>query len=132
MDTDSPTGTVMVCTATMVDMATLTLTDTTMARGPLMPSPRPMPMHSMVIMVMAWDTTVWATTGLVTLVMLTLTLMDTTMARGLLMPSPLLMPTMATTTDMLHTVITVDTTATPTPIVPTDTTDIITKLLLFC
>ena len=34
--------------------------------------------------------------------------------------------------DMLHTVITVDTTATPTPIVPTDTTDIITKLLLFC
>merc|ERR1712043_52564 len=113
-----------------------TLTDTTMARGPLMPSPRPMPMHSMVIMVMAWDTTVWATTvlattGWVMLVMLTLTLMDTTMARGLLMPSPLLMPTMATTTDMLHTVITVDTTATPTPIVPTDTTDIITKLLLF-
>merc|ERR1711993_14261 len=112
-------------------MATLTLTDTTMARGPLMPSPRPMPMHSMVIMVMAWDTTVWATTvlattGWVMLVMLTLTLMDTTMARGLLMP------TMATTTDMLHTVITVDTTATPTPIVPTDTTDIITKLLLFC
>merc|ERR1712203_1178417 len=98
----------MVCTATMVDMATLTLTDTTMARGPLMPSPRPMPMHSMVIMVMAWDTTVWATTvlattGWVMLVMLTLTLMDTTMARGLLMPSPLLMPTMATTTDMLHT-----------------------------
>merc|ERR1712203_239531 len=135
MDTDSPTGTVMVCTATMVDMATLTLTDTTMARGPLMQSPRPM--HSMVIMVMAWDTTVWATTvlattGWVMLVMLTLTLMDTTMARGLLMPSPLLMPTMATTTDMLHTVITVDTTATPTPIVPTDTTDIITKLLLFC
>merc|ERR1712203_436703 len=118
----------------MVDMATLTLTDTTMARGLLIPSPRPMPMHSMV---MAWDTTVWATTvlattGWVMLVMLTLTLMDTTMARGLLMPSPLLMPTMATTTDMLHTVITVDTTATPTPIVPTDTTDIITKLLLFC
>merc|ERR1711994_366352 len=96
------TGTVMLITAT------------TMARGPLMLSPKLMP--TMVLTVMALPTTgtvmAWLTTG-TTVLMLTLMLTDTTTARGPLMLSPLLMLTTVITTVMPHTVmLTAATTAT--------------------
>merc|ERR1719278_665981 len=95
---------------------------TTMLRGPLMLSPRPMPTTE----VMDTD---WLTTD--TMDTPTPTPMVTTMARGLLMLSPLLMPTTDITTATLHTDMpTVVTMATPTPIVATTDTDTITKLFV--
>merc|ERR1711883_12239 len=105
MDMASPiTGTVMLTTAIMA----------TMARGPLMPSQRPM--LSTVITVMASPTTgtdmAWLITAITATLMLTTT--DTTTARGLLMLSPLLTHSTDITMDMLHTVmLTGVTTATP-------------------
>merc|ERR1711981_1172667 len=103
-----------------------------MARGLLMPSPLPRPMPFMVPMVtMVWATTVWVTEPTDTAT-LTLTIMDTT-ARGPLMLSPLLTHTTDITTDMLHTVmLTGVTSATRTPIVPTDTSDTESKSLSYC
>merc|ERR1712110_619748 len=103
MDMASPiTGTVMLTTAIM---ATLTPIMATMARGPLMPSQRPM--LSTVVTVMAWLITAITAT-------LMLTTTDTTTARGLLMLSPLLTHSTDITMDMLHTVmLTGVTTATP-------------------
>merc|ERR1719331_313762 len=77
-------------------------TASTMARGPLMLSPPPLP--SLMLMPtttepMVWDTTVWATDHTDTPDTLMLMLMATTTARGPLMlsppplPSPMLMPT---------------------------------------
>merc|ERR1711981_1010764 len=113
MDMASPiTGTVMLTTAIM---ATLTPIMATMARGPLMPSQRPM--LSTVITVMASPTTgtdmAWLITAITATLMLTTT--DTTTAReGLLMLSPLLTHSTDITIDMLHTVmLTGVTTATP-------------------
>merc|ERR1711971_204889 len=112
------TGTVMAwdTTGTTVLMLTpMVLTDTTTARGPLRLRLSPPPLLSPLLMpttdvtVMAWPTTV-----LTTVLMLTLTLTDTTTARGPLTPSPRPMATTATLT------------------LPVATTDIITKLLLFC
>merc|ERR1739848_597799 len=86
-------------------MATLTLImASTMARGPLMLSPPPLPslrlMPTTESMVMVWATTVWATELTDTD---TLIIVATTTARGPLrlspppLPSPMLMPTTATT-----------------------------------
>merc|ERR1719328_303118 len=102
---------------TTVLMPTLMLTDTIMARGLLMLSPRPMP--TMVI-IMDTDSPTTGTVMPITVTMATLTLiMATTTARDLLMLSPLLTHTTDITTDMLHTVmLTGVTTATRTPIVP--------------
>merc|ERR1712055_378520 len=73
----------------MVDtMAALDSMDT-MARGPLMPSPRLLPIPTMATTAMA---TVWDTD-----------IMDTT-ARGLLMPSPRPIPTILDTDTVLDTV----------------------------
>merc|ERR550539_1158503 len=96
-------------------MATLTPIMATMARGPLMPSQRPM--LSTVITVMASPTTgtdmAWLITAITATLMLTTT--DTTTATGLLMLSPLLTHTTDITMDMLHTVmLTMVTTATTT------------------
>merc|ERR1739848_952348 len=94
-------GTVMVwlIMVTTVLMPTLMLTDTIMARGPLMPSPLPRPMPFMVPMVtMVWATTVWVTEPTDTAT-LTLTFTDIT-------------------TDMLHTVMPGVTSATHTTIMP--------------
>merc|ERR1712072_1317777 len=99
-------GTVMVwlIMVTMVHMPILmVLMDTTMARGLLMPSPLPRPMPFMVPMVtMVWATTVWVTEPTDTAT-LTLTIMDTGV-----------------------------TSATRTPIVPTDTSDTESKSLSYC
>merc|ERR1712244_109090 len=98
-------------------MATPTLTmATTMVRGLLMLSPRPMPTTD--IMDMDWPTTDMDTDWLTTDTMdtPTPTPMVTTMTRGLLMLSPLLMPTTDITTAPLHTDMpTVVTMAIPTP-----------------
>merc|ERR1712045_508104 len=71
-------------------------TESTTARGPLMPSPRLMLMPTMVSMAMDWDTTDWDTELTDTDTPLLTT--ATTMARGPLTPSLRLMPmpTMAT------------------------------------
>merc|ERR1712219_101859 len=78
-------------------MDTAVTTDTTLARGPLMLSPPPMLMLTMV------DTTVLATEPTdMDILMDTAVTTDTTLARGPLMPSPplMLMLTMVDTTDM--------------------------------
>merc|ERR1711971_1352162 len=77
----------------------------------------------------------WLTTVLTTVLTLTLMLTDTTTARGPLSPSPRPMPTTVITKDMAWpttgtAMLTMATTATLT--LPVATTDIITKLLLFC
>merc|ERR1719398_652661 len=125
-------------TGTTVLMLTpMVLTDTTTARGPLRLSPLLMPTTD--VTVTAWPTTgtvmAWLTTVLTTVLMLTLTLTDTTTARGPLTPSPRPMPTTVIITDMAWpttgtVMLTMATTATLT--LPVATTDIITKLLLFC
>merc|ERR1712203_913156 len=138
------TGTVMAwdTTGTTVLMLTpMVLTDTTTARGPLRLRLSPPPLLSPLLMPTT-DVTVTAlpTTGMVmawltTVLMLTLTLTDTTTARGPLTPSPRPMPTTVIITDMAWpttgtVMLTMATTATLT--LPVATTDIITKLLLFC
>merc|ERR1719438_655430 len=72
------------------------LMDTTMARGPLMPSP-PLLLSPRLMLMLSTDTdTDLLTTDMAMLTMDTMDThmptMDTTMARGLLMPSPLLIP----------------------------------------
>merc|ERR1712172_277887 len=142
------TGTVMAwdTTGTTVLMLTpMVLRDTTTARGPLRLRLSPPPLLSPLLMpttdvtVTALPTTgtvmAWLTTVLTTVLMLTLTLTDTTTARGPLTPSPRPMPTTVIITDMAWpttgtVMLTMATTATLT--LPVATTDIITKLLLFC
>merc|ERR1712113_1182399 len=83
-------------------MDTAVTTDTTLARGPLMLSPPPMLMLTMV------DTTVLATEPTdMDILMDTAVTTDTTLARGPLMPSPPLMLMLMLTTD---TAVTTDTT----------------------
>merc|ERR1711973_842591 len=95
-------------------MDTAVTTDTTLARGPLMLSPPPMLMLTMV------DTTVLATepTDMDILMDTGATDTDTTLARGPLMPSPplMLMPMLTTDTTVLDTELPTDTAVT------TDTT----------
>merc|ERR1719317_1447152 len=73
-----------------------TTMDTTMARGPLMPSP-PLPLSPRLMLMLSTDTdTDLLNTDMDMPTMDTMdthmpTTMDTTMARGLLMPSPLLL-----------------------------------------
>merc|ERR1712113_456322 len=94
-------GTVLATEPTDMDilMDTAVTTDTTLARGPLMPSP-----PLMLMLMLTTDTTVLDTelptdTDIPTVTAVTT---DTTLARGLLMLSPPLMPmlTMVDTTDM--------------------------------
>merc|ERR1712066_1148200 len=105
MDMASPiTGTVMLTTAIM---ATLTPIMATMARGPLMPSQRPM--LSTVITVMASPTTgtdmAWLITAITATLMLTSTditmdMLHTVMLTGVTTATPMLtMVTTATTTE---------------------------------
>merc|ERR1711910_174072 len=117
---------------TVLMLILMVLTDTTTARGPLMPSPRLM--LTMVVMDMAWPTTgtvmVWLIMVLTTVLMLTLMLTDTTTARGLLMLSPLLTHTTVIIMDMAWpttgtVMLIMATMATLT--LPVATTDIITK-----
>merc|ERR1712020_333997 len=126
-------GTVMVwlIMVTTVLMPTLMLTDTIMARGLLMLSPRPMP--TMVI-IMDTDSPTTGTVMPITVTMATLTLiMATTTARGLLMLSPLLTHSTDITTDMLHTVmLTGVTTATLMPTMATMATITESKSLSYC
>merc|ERR1711863_192031 len=122
----------------MATMATLMLTmATTTARDLLMLSPRLM--LTMATMDMDWPTTDMDMDWLImatTVLMLTLMPpMATTTARGLLMLSPRLMPTTATTTAMDWPTTGTDTltmATTVTLMLTVATTDIITKLLLFC
>merc|ERR1711971_1390778 len=142
------TGTAMAWLTVVTTVLMLTpmeLTDTTAARGLLMlrlsPPPllSPLLMPTMAVTDMAWPIThtvmAWPTTVLTTVLTLTLMLTDTTTARGPLRPSPRPMPTTVITTDMAWpttgtAMLTMATTATLT--LPVATTDIITKLLLFC
>merc|ERR1712113_3104 len=91
-------GTVLATEPTDMDilMDTAVTTDTTLARGPLMPSP-----PLMLMLMLTTDTTVLDTE----LPTDTAVTTDTTLARGLLMLSPplMLMLTMVDTTDMLPT-----------------------------
>merc|ERR1719317_801383 len=96
MDMDMPLA---MPTMDTMDTHMPTTMDTTMARGPLMPSP-PLPLSPRLMLMLSTDT------DLLTMDMAMLTMdtmathmptMDTTMARGLLMPSPLLMLPMDTT-----------------------------------
>merc|ERR1711971_38195 len=128
------TGTAMAWLTVVTTVLMLTpmeLTDTTTARGLLRPTTA--------VTDMAWPIThtvmAWLTTVLTTVLTLTLMLTDTTTARGPLRPSPRPMPTTVITTDMAWpttgtAMLTMATTATLT--LPVATTDIITKLLLFC
>merc|ERR1739842_260020 len=127
-----PTTVITTVMASLTTGTLMLIMGTTMARGPLMLSPKLMP--TTVTMEMALPTTgtvmVWLTT--VTTVMLTLMLTDTTTARGPLMLSPLLMLTTVITTVMPHTVmLTAATTATLMLTVLMDTTTE-SNLLLFC
>merc|ERR1719445_1471728 len=104
-----------------------TTMDTTMARGPLMPSP-PLLLSPRLMLMLSTDTV----TDLHTTDMHMLT-MDTTMARGLLMPSPLQMLPMDTMdTDITLDMPTMDTMDTHMPAVDTsmDKMDIITNLFV--
>merc|ERR1711902_28020 len=110
-----------------------TTMDTTMARGPLMPSP-PLPLSPRLMLMLSTDT---MDTLLPMPTMDTLDphmpTMDTTMARGLLMLSPPLMPPMDTMdTDITLAMPTMDTTDTHMPTVDTtgDKMDIIIKFLV--
>merc|ERR1712226_362042 len=96
-------------------------------------------MPTTAVMVMALPTTgtvmAWDTTGTTVLMLTPMVLTDTTTARGPLTPSPRPMPTTVIITDMAWpttgtVMLTMATTATLT--LPVATTDIITKLLLFC
>merc|ERR1711971_251747 len=141
------TGTAMAWLTVVTTVLMLTpmeLTDTTTARGllrlGLSPPPlSPLLMPTMAVTDMAWPIThtviAWLTTVLTTVLTLTLMLTDTTTARGPLRPSPRPMPTTVIITDMAWpttgtAMLTMATTATLT--LPVATTDIITKLLLFC
>merc|ERR1719308_677948 len=111
--------------------------DTTMARGPLMPSP-PLLLSPRLMLMLSTDTD----TDLLTTDMAMLTMdimdtrmptMDTTMARGLLMPSPLLMLPMDTMDmDITLDMPTMDTMDTHMPAVDTsmDKMDIIINLFV--
>merc|ERR1711971_1172212 len=136
------TGTAMAWLTVVTTVLMLTpmeLTDTTTARGLLRLRLSPPLMPTMAVTDMAWPIThtvmAWITTVLTTVLTLTLMLTDTTTARGPLRPSPRPMPTTVITTDMAWpttgtAMLTMATTATLT--LPVATTDIITKLLLFC
>merc|ERR1712029_462931 len=117
MDMDMP-----LAMPTMDTMDThMPVMDTTMARGPLMPSP-PLPLSPRLMLMLSTDT-----------MDTHMPVMDTTMARGLLMPSPLLMLPMDTT-DMDTTLAmpTMDTMDTHMPAVDTsmDKMDIIINLFV--
>merc|ERR1719445_1801030 len=97
MDMDMPLD---MPTMDTMDTHMPTTMDTTMARGPLMPSP-PLLLSPRLMLMLSTD----MDTDLHTMDMAMLTMdtmdthmptMDTTMARGLLMPSPLLMLPMVT------------------------------------
>merc|ERR1711971_692935 len=105
----------------------------------LKPSPRLRLMPTTAATVMALPTTgtamAWLTVVTTVLMLTPMELTDTTTARGPLRPSPRPMPTTVITTDMAWpttgtAMLTMATTATLT--LPVATTDIITKLLLFC
>merc|ERR1711875_115596 len=115
-----------------------TTMDTTMARGPLMPSP-PLLLSPRLMLMLSTDTdTDLLTTDMAMLTMDTMdthmpTIMDTTMARGPLMPSPLLMLPMDTTDmDITLDMPTMDTMDTHMPAVDTsmDKMDIIINLFV--
>merc|ERR1711981_1106843 len=120
-------GTVMVWLIMVTTvMPTLMLTDTIMARGLLMLSPRPMP--TMVI-IMDTDSPTTGTVMPITVTMATLTLiMATTTARGLLMLSPLL----THSTDIPTVMLTGVTTATLMPTMATMATITESKSLSYC
>merc|ERR1719317_614991 len=113
--------------------------DTTMARGPLMPSP-PLPLSPRLMLMLSTDTD----TDLLTMDMDMPTMdtmdththmptMDTTMARGLLMLSPLLMlPTLIMDMDITLAMPTMDTMDThmPTVVTSMDKMDIIINLFV--
>merc|ERR1711942_274388 len=102
--------------------------DTTMARGPLMPSP-PLPLSPRLMLMLTTDTDMPTMDTMDT----HMPVMDTTMARGPLMLSPLLMLPMDTTdTDTTLDMPTMDTTDTHMPTVDTtgDKMDIIIKFLV--
>merc|ERR1711971_301201 len=138
------TGTAMAWLTVVTTVLMLTpmeLTDTTTARGLLRLRLSPPPLLSPLLMPttavtdMAWPITHTVMAWLTTVLTLTLMLTDTTTARGSLRPSPRPMPTTVIITDMAWpttgtAMLTMATTATLT--LPVATTDIITKLLLFC
>merc|ERR1719438_564205 len=114
--------------------------DTTMARGPLMPSP-PLPLSPRLMLMLSTDTMDTLLPMLTTDTDMPTTdtldthmpVMDTTMARGPLMPSQMLMLPMDTTdTDTTLDMPTTDTTDTHMPTVDTtgDKMDIIIKFLV--
>merc|ERR1719206_1377982 len=100
-----------------------TTMDTTMARGPLMPSP-PLPLSPRLMLMLTTDTDLLITD----MHMLT---MDTTMARGPLMLSPLLMLPMDTMDLLTITHITMAMPTMDTHMATMDSMDIIINLLLF-
>merc|ERR1711971_668484 len=138
------TGTAMAWLTVVTTVLMLTpmeLTDTTTARGllrlRLSPPPllSPLLMPTMAVTDMTWPITHTVMAWLTTVLTLTLMLTGTTTARGPLRPSPRPMPTTVIITDMAWpttgtAMLTMATTATLT--LPVATTDIITKLLLFC